>query len=173
MVPYHDLRTLAQATRSGAGEWDVEVSAATFREVAQDGLGELRRREQAGTDVVVSDLLLEHGAEAMHTINHPGNPVLLRLAERVLDALGESGRPADPGRTLLGTTKSPREARVLEALDLPVSEAREGWQHAGQSWTADDVRAAQLAWYAERPAVVTAGLQRYDDLIARLGLDVG
>ena len=62
---------------------------------------------------------------------------------------------------------------MLEALDLPVSEAREGWQHAGQSWTADDVRAAQLAWYAERPAVVTAGLQRYDDLIARLGLDVG
>ena len=173
VVPYHDLRTLAQAARSGAGEWDVEVPAETFRDVAQDGLGELRRREQTGTDVAVSDLLLEHGAGAMHTINHPGNPVLLRLAERALDALGESSRPTDPGRTLLGTTKSPREARVLEALDLPVSEAREGWQHEGQSWTADDVRAAQLAWYAERPAVVTAGLRRYDDLIARLGLDVG
>ena len=59
------------------------MSAETFRDVAQDGLGELRRREQAGTDVAVSDLLLEHGAEAMHTIDHPGNPVLLRLAERV------------------------------------------------------------------------------------------
>lgn len=173
VVPYHDLRTLAQAARSGAGEWDVDVPAETFRAVAQDGLAELRRREGAGTDVAVGDLLLEHGAEAMHTINHPGNPVLLRLAERVLDELDESGRPADPGRTLLGTTKSPREARVLAALDLPVSEARADWQHAGRSWTADDVRAAQLAWYAERPAVVAAGLERYADLIARLGLDVG
>ena len=42
-----------------------------------------------------------------------------------------------------------------------------------RAWTADDVRAAQLAWYAERPQVVAAGLSRYDDLIARLGLDVG
>ncbi len=173
VVPYHDLRTLALAARSGAGAWDVEVSAETFRDVAQDGLAELRRREQDGTDVAVSDLLLEHGADAMHTLNHPGNPVLIRLAERVLDELDEPSRPTDPGRTLLGTTKSPREARVLAALDLPVSEAREGWQHAGQSWTADDVRAAQLAWYAERPQVVAAGLSRYDDLIARLGLDVG
>lgn len=173
VVPYHDLRTLAQAARSGAGEWDVEVPAETFRDAAQDGLAELRRREQTGTDIAVSDLLLAHGAGAMHTLNHPGNPVLLRLAERVLDELGDPSRPTDPGRTLLGTTKSPREARVLAALDLPVDEAREGWQHEGRSWTADDVRAAQLAWYAERPAVVAAGLDRYDDLIARLGLDVG
>ena len=45
-----------------------------FREVAQDGLGELRRREQAGTDVAVSDLLLEHGAGAMHTHQPPRQP---------------------------------------------------------------------------------------------------
>ena len=97
VVPYHDLRTLAQAARSGTGAWDVEVSAETIRAMAQDGLAELRRREQEGTDVAVSDLLLEQGAEAMHTLNHPGNPVLLRLAERVLDELGEAGRPTDPG----------------------------------------------------------------------------
>lgn len=173
VVPYHDLRTLAQAARSGAGEWDLDVPAAAFRAVADDGLAELRRREVEGTDIAVSDVLVEHGTEAMHTINHPGNPVLFRLAERVLDRLGESGRPTDPGRPLLGTTMPPREARVLAALDLPVSEAREGWQHGGRSWTTDEVRAAQLAWYAERPAVVAAGLQRYADVITRLGLDVG
>lgn len=173
VVPYHDLRTLTQASRGGDGDWDVEVPAETLRAVAEDGLAELRRRERTGTDVVVSDLLLDAGNEAMHTLNHPGNPVLLGLAGRVLDALGEPGTPADPGRTLLGTTKSPREARVLAALDLPTDEAREGWTHAGQTWSNDDVRAAQLAWYAERPAAVAAGCERYADLIGRFGLEVG
>jgi hypothetical protein len=45
----------------------------------RDGLAELRRREQQGTDVAVSDLLPQHGAGAMHTLNHPSNPVLLDL----------------------------------------------------------------------------------------------
>jgi hypothetical protein len=173
VVPYHDLRTLAQAARGGAGEWDIDLPAETIRAVAEDGLAELRRREQQGTDVVVSDLLLQHGAGAMHTLNHPGNPVLLALAERVLDELSEPGRPVDPGRILLGTTKAPREARVLEALDLPAEDARTGWEHAGQTWSEDEVRTAQLAWYAERPAVVEAGKQRYANLIAQLGLDIG
>lgn len=173
VVPYHDLRTLAQAARGGEGAWDLEVSAETIRALAEDGLEELRRREQRGTDVAVSDLLLEQGAGAMHTLNHPGNPVLLALAARVLDQLGSAGRPDDPGRTLLGHTLAPREARVLAALDLPTEDAREGWTHGGQTWTSDDVRAAQLAWYAERPKVVAAGRERYADLIARLGLDVG
>ena len=173
VVPYHDLRTLAQAARAGADEWDVEVPAETIREVAEGGLAELRRREQQGTDIAVSDLLTQHGAGAMHTIDHPGNPVLLALAERILDELGEPGRPVDPGRTLLGTTKSPREARVLEALGLPTEDARTGWEHSGHIWTEEEVRAAQLAWYTERPAVVEAGKQRYADLIAQLGLDIG
>ncbi len=173
VVPYHDLRTLAQAARGGDGPWDVEVPAETFRAVAEEGLAELRRREQKGTDVAVSDLLMEQGAGAMHTLNHPGNPVLLALAARILEQLGSPAQPNDPGRTLLGTTLAPREARVLAALDLPTEDAREDWTHGGQTWTSDDVRAAQLAWYAERPRVVTAGRERYADLIARLGLDVG
>ena len=106
----------------------------------------------------------------MHTIDHPGNPVLLALAGRVLDGLDAPGPVSDPGRTLLGTTSSPRESRVLEALGLPVDQARRHWEHAGTQWSVEAVRDAQLSHYAERPALVRAGLERYADLIDQLGL---
>lgn len=169
VVPYHDLRTLTLAA-GPREEWDVAVPAATLREVAELSLAELRRREQVGTDIVVSDLIVESGAAAMHTINHPGNPVLLALAGRVLDALDAPSPVSDPGRTLLGTTRSPREARVLEALGLSVDQARRHWEHAGTEWSIEAVRDAQLSHYAERPALVRAGLERYADVIDLLGL---
>jgi hypothetical protein len=169
VVPYHDLRTLTLAV-GGRPDWDVDLPAATVREVAELSLAELRRREQAGTDVAVSDLIERSGADAMHTIDHPGNPVLSALAERVLDALDAPGQVPERERALLGTTRAPREPRVLEALGLPVERARTHWQHAGSEYSVAAVREAQLAHYAEHPDLVQAGLDRYAELIDLLAL---
>ena len=80
----------------------------------------------------------------MHTIDHPGNPVLSALAERVLDALDAPGRVPERERALLGTTLAPREPRVLEALGLPTERARTHWEHDGTEYSVDAVREAQL-----------------------------
>jgi len=169
VVPYHDLRTLTLAA-GARPEWDVDVPAATVREAAGLSLAELRRREQAGTDIAVSDLIEELGADAMHTIDHPGNPALSALAERVLDALDAPGRIAERERALLGTTLAPRERRVLDALGLPAEAARTHWEHAGSKFSVEAVREAQLSHYAEHPDLVQAGLERYAELIDLLGL---
>ena len=100
-------------------------------------LAELRRREQAGTDVAVSDLIRALGADAMHTINHPGNPVLLRPGRAGAGRAGRSRPVPERERTLLGTTMAPREPRVLEALGLPIERARTHWQHAGSEYSVE------------------------------------
>ena len=169
VVPYHDLRTLTLAA-GARPEWDVDLPAATVREAAELSLAELRRREQAGTDIAVSDLIEGSGADAMHTIDHPGNPVLGALAERVLDALDAPGQVPERERALLGTTLAPRERRVLDALGLPAERARTHWEHAGTEFSVEAVREAQLSHYAEHPDLVQAGLERYAELIDLLGL---
>jgi hypothetical protein len=169
VVPYHDLRTLTLAA-GVRQDWDVDLPAATVREVSELSLAELRRREEAGTDVAVSDLIEPSGADAMHTINHPGNPVLGALAERVLDALDAPGQVPERERALLGTTMAPREPRVLEALGLPAERSRTHWEHAGTKYSVDAVREAQLEHYADHPDLIQAGLDRYAELIDLLGL---
>ncbi|MBC7679980.1 MAG: hypothetical protein H7233_13495 [Pseudorhodobacter sp.] len=161
VVPYHDLRTLTG--RRPEGE---DLLAA-----ARDSTGELVRRE-AACDVTVSDLLT--GADAVHTLNHPGNRVLLGLAHRVQARVGAPADAADPGRVLLGGVRAPLEPQVLVALGLDGrgldDRLREHWLVAGQPVPAEDVVVAQAAWYATRPDVVTEGLRRYADRLALLGL---
>ncbi|HSU36627.1 MAG TPA: WcbI family polysaccharide biosynthesis putative acetyltransferase [Propionibacteriaceae bacterium] len=169
VVPYHDLRTLTLAA-GARPDWDVDLPATTVREVSELNLAELRRREEAGTDVAASDLIERSGADAMHTIDHPGNPVLSALAERMLDALDAPGQVPERERPLLGTTLAPREPRVLAALGLPVERARPHWEHAGTEIAPETVREAQLEHYAEHPDLVQAGLDRYAELIDLLGL---
>jgi hypothetical protein len=106
----------------------------------------------------------------MHTIDHPGNPVLGALAERVLDALDAPGQVLEREGPLLGTTMAPREPRVLEALGLPAERARTHWVHDGTEYSVESVREAQLTHYAEHPDLVQAGLDRYAELIDLLGL---
>lgn len=173
LVPYHDVRTLVQAAR-GAEEapWDVEVDPNAFRAVAAASLAELQRREREQTDLAISDALPGLGVEAMHTINHPGNPVILELARRVLAALEVTGTVSDPGRTLLATTKAPLEARVLRALGLDAGATRPDWEHAGVRLSVAQVRAAQASWYADRPRLVAAGLARCAELLELLGIRV-
>ncbi len=88
-MPYHDVRTLLRA--AGREEDAARVSAGLADHalaVSRWSLAELARREAAAGAVVVSDLVVEAGARSTNTINHPGNPILVGLAQRVEAALG-------------------------------------------------------------------------------------
>lgn len=167
VVPYHDLRTLVEAA-TGVRPAPAAAPAA-YRQIEADSIAELARREAEHDTLVASDLLRAAGAEAAHTINHPGNRVLRGIAERVLARLGHPSAVADPGRTLLDSVHAPLAADVLDALDLP-GPAREHWVVGGEDVEDARVREEQLRWYAAHEQVVTAGLERHRDALAVLGL---
>lgn len=162
IVAYHDVRTLAAA----AG---VPVASRLSRDavvaVSTDSLAELRRREQA-IDVAVSDLLHPVSAELMRTVNHPGNPLWLPLAERILRALGAEGAPTDPGRPLLNSVRAPLEEWVVEAWRL-AEEPRTTWLVEGAEVDPAEVAAAHTAWYRAHPAFVEAAMTRLAPTVAR------
>ena len=165
VVPYHDLRTLAAA----AGRPPADGPGAdAVRAVARLSVDELARRER-GTDVGVSDLLCGLRAAAAHTLNHPGNPLLIALARRVQRALGLAVAAADPGRVLLGGIRAPLLPAVVAALELGVA-PRAHWIVDGEPVGDDTVRAAQLAWYSTHPQWVAAGLDRHAERMELLGL---
>ncbi|WP_439029096.1 WcbI family polysaccharide biosynthesis putative acetyltransferase [Gordonia terrae] len=169
-VPYHDLRTVL-AVRDGRqsfDEWDVDVAGERLREAAHWSVGQLAARERRQCDIAISDILLEAGAEAAHTINHPGNRVLLRLGHRMLDALGASA-PIPPSRELLGNVRAPLEQRVIDALGVDAS-PRAFWDVNGATLTEEDVHRSQMLWYADHPEFIDAVLDRYVDLIEILGM---
>ncbi|MFC9981851.1 WcbI family polysaccharide biosynthesis putative acetyltransferase [Gordonia sp. NPDC127522] len=169
-VPYHDLRTVlaVRAGRTRFDEWDVEVSADRFRHAAQWSVAQLEVRERRHCDVGISDILLDVGADAAHTINHPGNRVLLTLGGRILEALGASA-PVPPSRDLLGNIRAPLERRVIDALGIQAT-PRASWAVDGAVLTEEEVHRSQMRWYAEHPEFIDAVLDRYGDLIEILGM---
>lgn len=168
-VPYHDLRTVLAARDGLARTWDPDVSADRFVAAAQWSIDELARRERRDTDIAVSDILLAAGADAAHTVNHPGNQVLMTLGGRVLDALGAAA-PSEPGRELLGGVRAPLEQRVLDALQIEGAAERSTWSVDGLERSQDEVRARQLDWYADHPQFIDAAITRYAPLLDILGM---
>lgn len=171
VVPYHDLRTIA-AARDGldpASPWDVEVSADRFRAVAEFSRAELARRESRDTDVGVSDVLAAHGADAAHTINHPGNPVFEDLANRILALHDVSARAQPLPRALLSSMYAPLERRVLTALGL-TAEPRTHWRAEQKDLPPQEVHSAQLRWYADNPDYIDLATQRHGQVMELLGL---
>ncbi|WP_254900664.1 WcbI family polysaccharide biosynthesis putative acetyltransferase [Rhodococcus sp. 1168] len=175
-VPYHDLRTVL-AARDGRvrfEEWDLEVSSAAIVDAAQASVAELDRRERRDCDVAISDVLRPLGSAAAHTVNHPGNAVLIELGRRILDALGPTGPagPAGPSlldRELLGVVRAPLERRVIDALGLDAV-VRRPWIVDGVVVEEKTIHHQQMSWYAAHPEFVDAALSRYDSLIDLLGL---
>lgn len=162
IVDYLDVRELSLA----AGlPLPPALGRAAVHAVADDSLAELRRREQ-DLDVSASDLFARPTFEHMRTVNHPGNPVWLALAERVLSALGSSAAPTDPVRPLLSSVLAPREWWVAEAWDLD-DEARDEWTIAGRVFSSAEVREAQGRWYRENPVFVTRAVQRLATTLER------
>ncbi|WP_345427127.1 WcbI family polysaccharide biosynthesis putative acetyltransferase [Pseudonocardia xishanensis] len=166
VVPYHDLRVLAEAAGLAV---DHEPGPAALREVGERGIAELARREARDADVGVSDLLTGLGAVAAHTLNHPGNPVLVALARRLQAAVGAPADAADPGRELLGGIRAPLDAAVVAAWGLD-AEPRPDWEVHGEPVSHRTLRAAHLRWYADHPEWLAAGLTRHGDALRILGV---
>ena len=165
VVPYHDLRTLvAAAGYSPAAAPSPEV----YRRAAAMSVEQIRRREQAHGTVVVSDYLQTN--PVWHTVNHPDNATLAFMASRVLEALGLSDEPAPPDYEMLGGLDAPVDAAAAAALGVAVDGRDEWRERGGGVIDADEIRAAQLEFYRERPALVAHGLQRHAERIANLGL---
>jgi len=165
VVPYHDLRTLAAAAGySGAAA----PSPGALRRAAAMSVEQMRLRERAHGAVVVSDYL--ETTPVWHTVNHPDNATLAFMASRVLEALGLSDAPTAPDYEMLGGLDAPIDAAAADALGVSVS-GREEWRERGAgAIDADEIRAAQLEFYRERPALVAHGLQRHAERLANLGL---
>ncbi|NIZ90545.1 WcbI family polysaccharide biosynthesis putative acetyltransferase [Kineococcus rubinsiae] len=165
LVPYHDVRTLTLAAgRSPLAEVPTPAGARAVRDLSAQ---ELQGRQERHGSLPVVDLLLAAGAEATHTVNHPGNAVLTGLARRVLAAIGLPDAVADPGRTLLDSIHAPVLEPVLDALGLPGA-GRADWLVGGRSVSDAEVREAHLRWYAEHPGVAEAGLTRHAQAVAAL-----
>ncbi|HYQ32771.1 MAG TPA: WcbI family polysaccharide biosynthesis putative acetyltransferase [Lapillicoccus sp.] len=156
VVPYHDVRTIALAL----GEDVPRTDPAGIRAVAHWSITELHDRETRAGAVPVSRLVLDAGADASNTINHPGNPVLVPLARAIERRLGWPVTAADPGYELLDSVRAPRDPRVLNALGLDVDD---GLDVSGENWVVDgkpvpnsEVVEIQLAWYHQHPEVLAA-----------------
>ncbi|MBJ7453748.1 MAG: hypothetical protein JHC71_16940, partial [Blastococcus sp.] len=77
LVPYSDLRTLTLA--AGGPALPESPSAAAVRAVRDLSVRELEGRQARHGALPVVDLLDAAGAAAAHTVNHPGNEVLVGL----------------------------------------------------------------------------------------------
>lgn len=171
VVPYHDLRTIAaaRAGRASGGPWDVDVSAEQLRAVAALSCDELAMREARDCDVGISNVLVHCGVDAAHTINHPGNPVLITLAQRLLDHLGVALTVPPVDRVLLSSVTAPLEQRVLDALGISGA-SRPSWCQNGSIISPDDVHAAQLQWYRRNPDFCDLAVERHRNVMNSLGL---
>lgn len=163
-VPYHDARTvLAAAGRP----WETPLTPDAVRAVAAASVAELERRERAHGAVPVSDLLARPVADSMRTINHPGNTVLEPLAARLREALGLPPRPPAVRRPLLTSIHAPLLPEVVAAHGLPDAPTT-AWDVAGETVTTEAVEQAHLAWYAARPEMLRAALERAEPTAALL-----
>jgi hypothetical protein len=171
LVPYHDLRLVAEAARRAglvalsAGS----VTAPQIHAIADESIRQLRSREKAHDTVVVSDLFLRPDFSLMRTINHPGNTVWTALAERVRARLGLADDSVTLTRELLNSIHAPRDQAVIDAWGLD-AEARPTWTVGGLDIDPVELREAHLAWYVEHPDAVTSGLTRHAPALSTLGL---
>ncbi|MEV8174421.1 MAG: WcbI family polysaccharide biosynthesis putative acetyltransferase [Microbacterium sp.] len=160
VVAYHDVRTLAAA----AGIPVVAALApAEVRAVGQTSIDTLRLREQSA-DVAVSDLFDSVTADHMRTVNHPGDAVWMPLGARMLEMLGHTGGPTDPGRPLLNSVRAPLEPEVVDAWGL-ADEPRAHWIVDGVAVDDAEVRAAHREWYVTHPEFVDAAVTRLAPLL--------
>ncbi len=122
--------------------------------------------------VAVADLLDDPAVDDMRTVNHPGPRVLTGVARRVRASLGLAPLEVDPGRPLLDDVHAPVHpavAAVRRPADGPAP-SPDHWRVGGRSVAEREVLAAQLAWYADHPAMVREALARHGRTLDHLGL---
>ena len=170
LVPYHDVRTVLAADDERQGRparEPIGLTAEAVRAVAAASVAELARREALHDTVVVSDLFERPTADAMRTINHPGNAVLVPATARLREALGLEPAPPGVDRPLLASLWAPLLPEVVAAhgLDAP---ATHDWTIDGRTVTTEEVAATHREWYARRPEMLDAALARAAPLLALL-----
>ncbi|PPG31471.1 peptide ABC transporter ATPase [Pseudoclavibacter sp. RFBG4] len=158
LVPYHDLRILAEA--AGVDALPESASPVAVAAVAAESIAQLRTREEHHGTVAVSELFRHPTFAQARTINHPGNPIWLETASRVRDRLGLPEVAITLDREILSSIHAPREQSVIDAWGLE-DVATESWTVDGQAIPTDRIRDAHLAWYREHPDAVAAGLARH------------
>jgi hypothetical protein len=119
-------------------------------------------------DIGVASSILAAGVGAFHSINHPGNQLLVEAARQVCATVG-SGLVIAPDRELLSGLHSPVEGAVIEALGL-VAEPEPYWLVHGRRYSIEEVARAHLAFYGERPDVLAAGLRQHAQRLRDQGL---
>ena len=159
VVPYHDVRTMTLALGEPS-----HGGPEGFRAVARWSIAELHDREARAGAVPVSRFVVDAGAGASNTVNHPGNPVLVPLARAIQQRLGWPVTATDPGYELLESVQTPCEGKVLEALGIELSDGRdvseESWVVGGREVPDAEVVDAQLGWYRQHPEVLAAVANR-------------
>lgn len=150
VAPYHDLSTASIA----AGHGPIgELPEAGIREIARESVAEVELRERRHDTVVASDLIVPAGVDAAHTINHPGNTVLVGMVRRIQERLGVPADASDPGRVLLRSVHAPLLSETCRALDLPEDARRETWTINDDPVPDEEIREHHLAWYAAHPGL--------------------
>ena len=173
ITDYHDLRAIAAAEQGlsvdRAVAWWPAPTADMVVTNAHRSQAELRRREQP-LDVHSSDLVQD--GVAMHTLSHPTNRTLVKIARRIVTALGLPGEPeiANPERDFLGERRAPIEAAVVDALGWPRSDRRDEWIVARKTVPLTELLSRQLAFYAQNPGIAADARTRFADRLALLEL---
>ncbi len=170
MVPYHDLRSVAVAAgrMSPESARDLVPPAQVIREFAAWQLLRMRRNE-ALTDCSIASSVRGAGLGAVHTVDRPGNLLLLRIAQDIQRALDVDITAVDPGTLLLGQCRGPVEPQVAEALgvEAPTSDR---WSVNGRNLTIRRVQRAHVRWYHRHPDVLKAVLAAEAPRMEMLGL---
>jgi hypothetical protein len=165
IVPYHDLRVLAEAAGLKASPVD---TADAIRGIGASSLTELRSREERHAAIPVSDLFEQPTFDQMRTINHPGNAIFETLAARVRWALELDPWQPQIERPILNSIHAPRVPAVIDAWGLD-AEPTNHWIVDGVEIPAEAVAVAHRQWYEENPDVVEAGVVRHLDALQRWG----
>lgn len=163
IVPYHDLRTIVQAS----GRPRPRLTSALAAAVRDGSTRELQRRIEAHGTVDVLREVTAHGRRTMHVINHPTNDVLDAAVTAAARELGLPERaPVDPGRVLLRSVIAPVEPEAAELAGIAASD--DVWQVGGNPVEAAEIVQAHLRWYRENPQALELAQRRHADALTQL-----
>lgn len=163
LVPYHHLGLMAEAAGFRLRLLDRE----TVLDGATLSLEELRRREKAHRTIAINDVVAERRTGDFHTLNHPGNRILVELSSRVRSHLGISTLFTPPRNEMLGSVVAPVSPLVADVFDVSPST---GWIVDGHAVAEPEIREAHLRWYERHPRIVESGLRRHRDRFRLRGM---
>ncbi|GMA41263.1 hypothetical protein GCM10025883_33080 [Mobilicoccus caccae] len=109
------------------------------------------------------------GMGAVHTVDRPGDALLVEIAKGIQSCLRVEPTADDHGIGLLGQCRGPVEPNIAEALGLPVPET-DAWSMYGRQLTSTDIHVAQVEWYRQHPDVLKAIMAAHASRMDLLGL---